>query len=70
MTESQKESRTWPMPIRSQPPPIGALVTKVIIPTPPTVEVAAERVSVEFAQKTEGLECVDWYLCKKSVKAG
>ena len=43
---------------------------KVIIPTPPTVEVAAERVSAEFAQKTEGLECVDWYLCKKSVKAG
>lgn len=43
---------------------------KVIIPTPPTVEVAAERVSTEFAQKTEGLECVDWYLCKEPVEAG
>ncbi len=43
---------------------------KVIIPTPPTVEVAAERMSEEFARKTEGLECVDWYLCKKSVGAG
>ncbi len=42
---------------------------KVIIPTPPTLEVAAERVSEEFAKKTEGLECVDWYLCKKSVEA-
>ena len=58
------------MLIRSQPPPIGALGDKVIISTPPTVEVAAERVSVEFAQKAEGLGCVDWYLCKKSLKAG
>jgi peroxiredoxin (alkyl hydroperoxide reductase subunit C) len=43
---------------------------KVIIPTPPTVEVAAERMSEDFARKTEGLECVDWYLCKKSVRTG
>lgn len=42
---------------------------KVIIPTPPTVEVAAERVSEEFAEQTEGLECIDWYLCKKTVEA-
>ncbi|MDA8315506.1 MAG: peroxiredoxin [Actinomycetota bacterium] len=42
---------------------------KVIIPTPPTVEVAAERVSADFARSTEGLECVDWYLCKKPVEA-
>lgn len=40
---------------------------KVIIPTPPTVEVAAERMSEEFATRTEGFERVDWYLCKKSV---
>ncbi len=40
---------------------------KVIIPTPPTVEVAAERMSDDFARKTEGFERVDWYLCKKSV---
>jgi hypothetical protein len=32
--------------------------------------VAAERMSEQFAQTTEGLERVDWYLCKKPVKAG
>jgi peroxiredoxin (alkyl hydroperoxide reductase subunit C) len=41
---------------------------KVIIPTPPTTEVAAERMSDDFARKTEGFERVDWYLCKKTVK--
>ncbi len=42
---------------------------KVIIPTPSTIEVAAERMSEEFAARTEGFERVDWYLCKKSVEA-
>ncbi len=42
---------------------------KVIIPTPPTVETAAERMSEEFASRTEGFERVDWYLCTKSVEA-
>lgn len=39
---------------------------KVIIPTPNTTELAAERVSKEFAEKTAGYESVDWYLTKKS----
>ena len=42
---------------------------KVIIPTPPTVEDATERMSAEFAKSVEGLECVDWYLCKKPAEA-
>jgi len=33
---------------------------KVIVPAPNTVEMAAERVG-------QGYECVDWYLCKKSL---
>ena len=33
---------------------------KVIVPAPTTVEGAEERLK-------EGYECVDWYLCKKSV---
>ena len=33
----------------------------VIIPTPATVEDAEERVA------TPGIECVDWYLCKRKV---
>jgi peroxiredoxin (alkyl hydroperoxide reductase subunit C) len=42
---------------------------KVIIPTPTTMELVEERLSADFAQATEGYECVDWYLCRKSVKA-
>ena len=42
---------------------------KVIIPTPATLEVAAERMSEEYASHTEGFERVDWYLCTKSVEA-
>lgn len=34
---------------------------KVIIPAPKTTEMAEERV------KAEGVECIDWYLCKKSL---
>jgi peroxiredoxin 2/4 len=33
---------------------------KVIVPPPRTMEMAAERVG-------QGYECVDWYLCRKSV---
>ena len=33
---------------------------KVVVPAPSTTELADERVG-------EGLECVDWYLCKKSL---
>jgi len=33
---------------------------KVIVPAPKTMEAAAERVG-------QGYECVDWYLCKKSL---
>jgi peroxiredoxin (alkyl hydroperoxide reductase subunit C) len=33
---------------------------KVIVPPPRTVEMAAERVG-------QGYECVDWYLCRKSL---
>lgn len=33
---------------------------KVVLPAPKTTELAEERVG-------EGLECVDWYLCKKSL---
>ena len=33
---------------------------KVIVPAPNTTELADERVG-------EGFECVDWYLCKKSI---
>ena len=33
---------------------------KVIVPAPKTMEMAAERVG-------QGYECVDWYLCKKSL---
>ncbi|MGD0166195.1 MAG: peroxiredoxin [Gaiellaceae bacterium] len=33
---------------------------KVVVPAPTTAELADERVG-------EGLECVDWYLCKKSL---
>jgi peroxiredoxin (alkyl hydroperoxide reductase subunit C) len=40
---------------------------RVIIPTT-TVEFVDERLSEEFASATEGYECIDWYLCKKSVK--
>ncbi|MBE3558195.1 MAG: peroxiredoxin [Ktedonobacteraceae bacterium] len=35
---------------------------KVIMPTPTTVEMAEERLASK-----DGLECVDWYLCKKTV---
>jgi peroxiredoxin (alkyl hydroperoxide reductase subunit C) len=35
---------------------------KVIIPAPNTQEMAEERV------KETGLECIDWYLCKKEIK--
>ncbi|WAA11880.1 peroxiredoxin [Fervidibacillus halotolerans] len=34
---------------------------KVILPTPPNIEVAEERM------KDESLECVDWYFCKKQL---
>ena len=40
---------------------------KVIIPTPNTVELAAERSSQDFIEKTEGYDSVDWYLTKKSL---
>lgn len=33
---------------------------KVIVPTPNTTEMAGERLN-------EGYECIDWYLCKKSL---
>jgi peroxiredoxin (alkyl hydroperoxide reductase subunit C) len=35
---------------------------KVIVPAPSTAEAAAERVA-----SANGYECVDWYLCRKSV---
>jgi len=41
---------------------------KVIIPTPTTMELVSERLSEEFGRDIEGFECVDWYLCKKSIK--
>lgn len=34
---------------------------KVIVPPPTTAEMAEERVKA-------GYECVDWYLCKKSLE--
>jgi peroxiredoxin (alkyl hydroperoxide reductase subunit C) len=34
---------------------------KVIIPAPNTTEMAEERV------KEKGVECIDWYLCKKTI---
>ena len=33
---------------------------KVIVPSPTTIEEVNER-------DTEGLECIDWYLCKKEI---
>jgi len=33
------------------------------------MELVAERLSEEFQRGTEGFECVDWYLCKKSIVA-
>jgi hypothetical protein len=42
---------------------------KVILPAPPTIEMANERMSDEFARRTDGFESVDWYLCKRSPNA-
>ncbi|MDA8333090.1 MAG: peroxiredoxin [Candidatus Dormibacteraeota bacterium] len=42
---------------------------KVILPAPTTMELVAERLSDEFGKGTEGFECVDWYLCKRSITA-
>ncbi len=37
---------------------------KVIVPPPATAEAAADRINEAEA---EGMECVDWYLCKKEL---
>jgi peroxiredoxin (alkyl hydroperoxide reductase subunit C) len=36
---------------------------QVIVPAPTTVEMAEERITQQ-----DGLDCIDWYLCKKTVK--
>lgn len=38
-------------------------------PAPTTMELVAERLSEEFEKDTEGFECVDRYLCRRSITA-
>ncbi len=38
-------------------------------PAPTTVELVAERLSEEFEKDTERFECVDRYLCRRSITA-